>query len=112
MIAHKGWDMEATAARKFRNPKSRMMQDGREILYGLDYQLRVREVLERDHYGCQWPCAPHPKPCGAPSTNHPHHIVKRSQLRDDRASNLMAICEEHHRLAHPEKQLRAARIEA
>ncbi len=115
-VQRKGTDALTTMARLFKHPKSRVMLDGREILYGLDYKARVREVLERDGYKCQWPTGPacnllrpwevplseHAPKCGGSANNHPHHIVKRSKLRDDRAENLMAICDAHHKIAHPE----------
>lgn len=112
----KGVDLVATAARRFKHPKSRVMLDGREILHGLDYKLRVRQVEYLDGHICQWPIVKFKGAdvvyvrqndiCGAPSNGRPHHRVKRSKLRDDRASNLMAICDEHHKIAHPEFQTR------
>jgi hypothetical protein len=118
-VPDKGVDKAATEARKFSDPRSRVMLDGREILYKLDYKRRVREVEERDNYQCKWGkfsestwgkdgigLSINYTHCGAPSNGHPHHKVKRSKLRDDRASNLMAICDEHHKIAHPEHQPR------
>jgi hypothetical protein len=111
-VRTKGIDFEATAARDFtcRHGKSVVLLDGRETLHCTDYTRRVREVEERDGYKCQWAVgdfnAELYKRCGAPSNGHPHHIVKRSKGRDDRASNLMAICDYHHKIAHPEKQPR------
>jgi hypothetical protein len=107
----KGVDIEATKARKFKHPKSRVMLDGREILYEEDYDVRKLEVERRDKHKCQWVrwqgvIPDSPEICGAPSTGQPHHIVSRSDGRDDRASNLMAICDVHHKIAHPEKQPR------
>jgi hypothetical protein len=116
LISKKGWNLEATAAREFSDPRSRVMQDGREILFEDDYRLRVAEVLERDNHKCQWPtgpacnlAAPWAEPnykmvCGAPANQHPHHIKHRWPKRDDRAQNLMSICDPHNVVAHPEKQ--------
>jgi hypothetical protein len=113
-VRTKGIDFEATAARDFtcRHGKSVVLLDGRETLHCTDYTRRVREVEERDGYKCQWSVQAPPlsffpqHKCNAPSNGHPHHIVKRSKGRDDRASNLMAICDAHHKIAHPEKQPR------
>jgi hypothetical protein len=116
-VAIKGVDKAATEARQFKHPKSRVMLDKREILFGLDYKRRVREVEELDGYRCQRVIARLPldlpgieahaiKTCGAPSNGRPHHLVKRSKLRDDRASNLSCRCDNCHRLEHPEHQPR------
>lgn len=111
-VKRKGVDFEATKARKFKNYRSRVMLDGREVLFGADYKRRVREVEERDGYRCQWylhtidTAPPKDLHCGAPSNGHPHHLVKRSDGRDDRASNLISICDSHHKLAHPEHRTR------
>ena len=105
----KNVDVSATWSRNFKDPRSVVYLDRRERLYGLDYKRRVREVEERDGYRCQWPVTMtgvDASVCGAPSNGHPHHRVKRSKGRDDRASNLMAICDAHHKIAHPEKQVR------
>jgi 5-methylcytosine-specific restriction endonuclease McrA len=37
---------------------------------------------------------------------HCHHIIKRSDGRDDRLANLIGLCSVCHRLEHPEKQTR------
>lgn len=98
------------------NEDSRIYLDGREKLEGEDYKARAREVLARDGGKCQWPCVrfgeidvvdeTQEQICGAPANEHPHHIKKRSKGRDDRAENLMAICDAHHKAAHPEHQAR------
>lgn len=107
LISKTGWDLEATEARNFKNPRSRVMQDGREVLYGLDYRKRVREVLERDGFRCRVDRIVKKDRlfCGAPA-EHAHHIIKRSDGRDDRASNLVAICGYCHTQMHPEKRTR------
>lgn len=112
-------DIAATVARGFLDPRSYVAADGREILYDQDWQLRVKEVFERDGYMCHWKIEtvePSRESfdgvamyrsviCGRPA-EHPHHVIRRSIRHDDRASNLIAICAEHHREAHPEKQTR------
>ena len=93
------------------------MDEGREILFGADYKARANEVLERDRHRCQWPYLipmgldgiSRQTICNAVANEHPHHKIKRSKGRDDRASNLMAICDAHHLLAHPEFQPRFTR---
>jgi hypothetical protein len=82
------------------------MQDKREILFGLDYKRRVREVEERDNHMCRRPVIAGGTPmqtfCAAVSNGRPHHLIKRSKLRDDRASNLSSRCNNCHRREHPE----------
>lgn len=105
----KGVDIEATKARNFKNPKSRVMLDGREILLKPDYDRRVREVQERSGYRCEVQreiIGVPARQCRAPSCGHPHHVVKRSKLRDDRLANLLDVCEYHASAVHPEHQTR------
>ena len=95
-------DTAATCARKFLNSRSRVMRDGREILEGEDYKARVREVEERDEHKCQrelgllveYRLRGDKVICGKPAGGHPHHIIKRSKGRDDRAANLSSRCDE------------------
>ena len=106
-----GVDVEATLARKFQDGASKVMRDGREKLEGEDYTARVREVLARDGGKCQWEIAIQRRwvgmaaKCGA-SADDVDHIVKRSDERDDRASNLRSLCRAHHDLRHKEFQTR------
>jgi hypothetical protein len=94
-MSRKGWDLEARAARNFADPKSRVLQDGREILYGPDWFSRHIECLTAAHYRCVR--------CGKLAV-HAHHKVHRAKLRDDRMQNLEAICFGCHQGEHPEKQ--------
>lgn len=103
----------------YKHPRSRKEPDGREVLFGIDYKMRVKEVEQRDGYRCRWETLQtfstglsHRVRCCAPSNGHPHHIEKRSKGRDDRAENLMAICDEHHKLAHPEFRVRNPKVAA
>jgi hypothetical protein len=83
---------------------SRIYLDGREVLRGADYKARVQEVLARDGGKCQRVVALESidlNPpivtkirCGRPAGKHPHHIIKRSKGRDDRAPNLSSRCDE------------------
>ena len=101
-------DVDATDARRFSDPRSYVACDGRDVLCGKDYDRRKREVLERDGYKCQWVviARANPTTCAGAANNNPHHRVKRSKGRDDRAANLIAICDIHHKMAHPEFQTR------
>jgi len=55
--------------------------------------LKDRGLDETDYIECELPT------CGKPSEK-PHHIVFRSQRGTDEASNLIALCREHHDIAH------------
>jgi 5-methylcytosine-specific restriction endonuclease McrA len=74
--------------------RTRTMPDGREILSGYRYEQRRREVLKLDGYCCAT--------CGSPYNVEIHHKRKRSVLRDDRATNLITLCEDCHRAEHEE----------
>jgi hypothetical protein len=117
-VRTKGVDADLTAhlhiVGGLTDSRSRVMLDGREILYGLDYTRRLREVQTRSGYKCEAPtyslllrdAGKPPFRCGAPSCGHPHHIVKRSKGRDDRLENLMDVCSYHASAVHPELQTR------
>lgn len=102
-----GRDIQATLGRDFKDPRSYVAADGREILYETDWQARVKEVFARDGYMCHYKIERESGVimCGAPA-EHPHHIIRRSIQRDDRLTNLMSICSSHHRDEHPEKSTR------
>lgn len=77
-----------------------MFKDGRERLVGLDWRNRVKELWERCGGKCEWidwPSLNVQRLC-CREAQDPHHIVKRSVLRDDRLSNLQALCRYHHDL--------------
>lgn len=56
------------------------------------------KVYERDGGVCQF--------CGTNQDIHAHHILYRSQRKDliDEPTNLILLCEEHHRLVHSNKK--------
>lgn len=113
LIAHKGWNMAATTDRRFQDPKSRVMRDGREILFGLDWRDRVQECFRRDKGVCHTligEVGGVELICGRPAVDVDHYPVKRSQGRDDRLSNLVSRCRKCHEERHPEKQTRFAEI--
>jgi 5-methylcytosine-specific restriction endonuclease McrA len=74
--------------------RARTLPDGREILSGYRYQLRRRQVLQRDAYCCV--------SCGSGYNVEVHHKTKRSILRDDRTTNLITLCADCHRAEHQE----------
>lgn len=41
--------------------------------------------------------------CGSATSLHVHHIVYRSEKKDDSLSNLITLCSEHHDLVHSNK---------
>ena len=74
--------------------RARSMPDGREILSGYRYEVRRRQVLQRDGFCCV--------SCGSAHCVEVHHKTKRSVLRDDRTTNLITLCENCHRAEHEE----------
>jgi hypothetical protein len=102
-----GRDQAATLAEGFTDPNSYVTKDGRHVLKGEDWTRRVWEVFERDGRMCHWKVERDGKEiiCGEPAA-HPHHVIRRSIRHDSRMENLIAICEKHHKEAHPEKQTR------
>lgn len=63
---------------------------------GLDPSLRA-EVRLRDGDHCRF--------CGSSRGLQLHHVMYRSEGGPDEASNLITLCDEHHRLAHSNKRL-------
>jgi hypothetical protein len=101
-------DRERTAARRFEDDRSKILKDGREILFREDWWARKAELWKRCGGRCEaWLeiIGVPPKRCTAEAID-PHHQEKRSIKRDDRLQNLKALCSFHHRLMHPEKQVR------
>ena len=105
-------DVEATQARHFANKRSRVLLDGREILYGNDWKERDAELWARCEGRCEFIASwrqdtpdgeiIHQIRCEAVACD-PHHIIPRSKKRDDRLSNLQALCRFHHRLVDQRK---------
>lgn len=109
-------DKQLTAAAKFLNPRSYMAPDGREILYGLDWKARIAELRERSDGRCErmvkwremrgaadgWWERKGEARCRSEAQD-PHHKIKRSKQRDDRLSNLEALCRLHHELEDERK---------
>jgi 5-methylcytosine-specific restriction endonuclease McrA len=74
--------------------RTRTLPDGREILSGYRYEIRRRQVLQRDEFRCV--------ACGSYNSVAVHHRHKRSLGRDDRMDNLATLCAECHRAEHLE----------
>ena len=94
-------DVEEKRRRGYTDPKSRVYFDGRERLYGKDWTKRKKEVWERGAGKCERIVSPrecYPVVRCRSEMHDPHHIVKRSRLRDDRINNLIGLCRLHHDL--------------
>lgn len=94
-------DRQATIDKQFLDPRSYVTPDGREVLYGEDWDARVEDLRLRSGGKCEWIGLEGKFHCLSPAQD-PDHIVKRSKKRDDRLSNLQALCRYHHDLKHPE----------
>lgn len=101
-------DVPATRARKFRDPKSYVTPDGREILSGDDWDERKFELLQRSRGQCEYWIHPEVR-CRCEAAD-PHHVTLRSIQRDDRLSELLAVCRHHHIVL--DREQRKAKIEA
>lgn len=87
---------------------SRTFPDGREKLSRGDWARRKHELWMRCGARCEFVSATRGR-C-TKDAQHAHHIIKRSKQRDDRLSNLMGLCSEHHWALHPEKRLRNPKV--
>lgn len=91
-------DHRRAAVMGYKDPTSRVLPDGREILKGDDWIDRVVLLAIRAFQMCQGNLfidghGPHELIGG-----DPHHIIPRSKGRDDRLFNLAYVCREAHRL--------------
>ena len=94
-------DIYATAVARFEDARSFVFKDGREQLCGYDWQQRKSELWARSGGRCE-------KDVGTTNRCHreaedPHHCIPRSKGRDDRLSNLVALCRYHHNLLNERK---------
>ena len=98
-------DRILTELANFTDPRSYVRRDGSEVLYRDDWKRRVAELDDRSGGRCEHNPFPENEDmrCARQAAD-PDHIVKRSKRRDDRLSNLRALCRYHHNLRHPEKQ--------
>lgn len=90
-------DHDASDARNFKDNRSAVLVDGREILKGADWQARKKELWERCGGYCEYWVK-----CRSVAID-PHHRIPRSKGRDDRLSNLQALCRYHHQLVDRRK---------
>jgi len=83
-------DKQVTGARKFKNLRSYVALDGREVLYGRDWEARKIELHIRSNGWCERFTILHKQhePNCWKEGEEPHHIIPRSKGRDDRLSNL------------------------
>ena len=88
-------DRVATAAQHYKDQKSYRTLDGREVLVGLDWQQRKWELFWRCKGRCEYMITDEVR-C-AREANDAHHKTPRSKGRNDKLSNLQAICRHHHR---------------
>ena len=93
-------DVQATAARKFGDPGSYVTPDGREILKGIDWTRRVKELSVRAQGRCEYvfkTAEGEELRCARPAQD-PHHIVLRSRKRCDKLESLLGVCRHHHQM--------------
>jgi hypothetical protein len=98
-------DRQATLDRHFLDYRSFITPDSREILYDDDWKARVEELRVRCEGHCEhinrWDDGDWER-CPLPAQD-PHHVIRRSVKRDDRLSNLQALCRYHHDLLDERK---------
>lgn len=97
-------DKQLTEQRQFVENRSYVCKDGREVLVGLDWQRRLQQLRNRCGGRCEYRIpnsslmeGGEDMRCARPAQD-PHHIILRSHGRDDRMSNLMAVCRHHHQI--------------
>jgi hypothetical protein len=87
-------DRQATEAANFIENGSFVFKDGREFLVGLDWKKRKIDLRIRCHERCEYRNSDGVR-CRNEAAD-PHHVIPRSKQRDDRLSNLQALCRYHH----------------
>ena len=100
-------DVQATTLKRFKDPGSFVFKDGREWLEGDDWDERRFELLQRSRGQCEYTVSSamdgHVSRCRRDAED-PHHRILRSIRRDDRMSNLLAVCRHHHRILDAEQR--------
>jgi hypothetical protein len=93
-------DRLATLSRCFKDPKSYVAPDGREILHGEDWENRKFELLKRCRGQCEYmiPDGKYPPTRCMRDADDPHHTTLRSVRRDDRLAKLLGLCRHHHKI--------------
>jgi len=76
---------------KLKNPDIKNYEYSKGEMY--DFQNTKAYILERDHYACCFndSCA---------KKLHVHHIIEKSKGGSNNPSNLITLCEKHHKLLH------------
>ena len=84
----------------YTDPESFVRNDGSEVLFGDDWRRRRKELWERSGGQCEYMTGDGNGELSRcqKMAEDPHHIKPRSQGKDDRLSNLMALCRGHHYL--------------
>jgi hypothetical protein len=77
-------------ARGYVHPRTAVRKDGSEVLFGVDWIKRKQELWLRSDGMCENPME-NGRPCCSLARD-PHHVERRSQFRDDRLENLLAVC--------------------
>ena len=111
-------DPEEKRRRGYSDPKSFVRIDGSEVLHGWDWTTRKEELFKRCKGKCEWivdagldGAVIMVYACGKDIAD-PHHIKPRSKGRDDRLSNLQALCRYHHDLLDKRKPRWSRKVEA
>lgn len=105
-------DAIRTMAAKFDSRKSFIGIDGNEYLArgSADWNKRKWELYNRSKGECELKCSMYCHISFSFKKMHPHHIVRGRIGRHDGLDNLLAVCWECHRAAHPEKQVRWSKV--
>lgn len=98
-------DRQATEEMDFEHPKSRVLKDGRLILFGADWLEQKVALFLRSNGKCErWDVLgrPHDAFCYG-IAEEAHHIIARSKGRDDRMPNLAGLSHACHSAEDPRK---------
>jgi hypothetical protein len=102
-------DKAKTLAANFQDPRSYVAPDDREVLYGPDWTARKNQLWQRANGRCEQLIKSGTEETGftharcRSEAHDPHHMRPRSKGRDDRLSNLLALCRMHHDLLDKRK---------
>lgn len=95
-------DEDLKRTRGYTDPSSYVRRDGSEKLVGEDWRARKAELWYRSGGLCEANSGEFGgfDRCCKPAID-PHHLTRRSVRRDDRLTNLQALCRFHHDLLDP-----------
>ena len=91
-------DEQEKKLRGYKDKRSRVAMDGSERLYGADWKKRKQELWDRENGRCQGVltfAGESVARCTAQGDD-PHHVIERSEHRDDRLENLALLCRDCH----------------